>query len=192
MSKNIQPIFQSPNVIIKFDAEFTEHQLARTWVSIHKGGIFLNSVSLAELQKEKLFFKDDYNFISLKEFIDEPGSYSVNILHDLQLLIEENLRFAYLPNVKISGPDPTICYSPANPLEVLISGVNESQIRTGIEEKIKIGQRGTSISLTWKELRFPECRFSLQWEGNNVHIGWDINRVSAWIDGGWRQEECLS
>ena len=91
----------------------------------------------------------------MKELIDEPGSYSVNILHDLQMLIEENLRFAYLPNINIIGPDPTICYSPANPLEIFISGVDESRINTGIDEKVKIEQSGTNIQLLWKELKIP-------------------------------------
>lgn len=185
LSQNIQPIYQSPNVKIRLDAEFPKHQLNRIWVSIYKGGVFINSVSLAELQKQDLFIKESNGYIiSLREFIYEPGSYSVSILHDLQLLIEENLRFAYLPEIKIVGPDPNICYSPANPLEILINGINQSQIKTGVEEKVKIAQSGTSISLLWKELRFPECRFSLQWKGNNIHFGWDIDRVSAWIDGG--------
>ena len=192
LSKNVQPIFQTQNVIIQLDAEFSEPQLARTWVSIYKGGIFLKSVSLAELQKEKLFFKGDYYFITLKEFIDEPGSYSINLLHDLQLLLEENLRFAYLPNVNIISPDPTICYSPANPLEIKVNGVDESRIKTRIEEKVKFEKIGASIHLLWKEVRYSECRFSLQWEGNNVHFSWDINRVSAWIDGGGDKRNILA
>jgi len=184
LSNNVQPIFQTPNVILQLDAKFTEAELARTWVSIHKGGMFLNSVSLTELQKRKLIFKRDRYFITLKDFINEPGSYSVNILYDLQLLLEENLRFAYLPNVIISGPDPNICYSPAYPLKITLSGVDKSRIKTGIEEKVKFEQNDEGIQLLWKELRFPECRFSLQWEGNNVNFSWDINRVTAWIDGG--------
>ena len=154
MSKNVQPIFQATNVILRLDAEFTETQLARTWVSIHKGGMFLKSVSLTELQKKKLIFKRDHYYITLKEIINEPGSYSVNILHDLQLLLEENLRFAYLPNVNISGPDPKMCYSPTNPLEITLSGVDKSRINTGIEEKVKIEQNDDEIiHLLWKELK---------------------------------------
>jgi len=186
LSKNVQPIFPTPDVRIRLDAEFTEHQLARTWVSIHKGGLFVNSVSIDELRRNNLFTKEGNGYIiSLLDYIREPGSYSVNILHDLQLLLEENLRFAYLPNVKISGPDPNMCYSPANPLEITLSGVDKSRIKTGIEEKVKFEQNNDEgIQLLFKELRFPECRFSLQWEGNNVNFSWDIIRVTAWIDGG--------
>jgi len=185
LSKNVQPIFQGTNVILQLDAKFTESQMARTWVSIHKGGIFLKSVSLSELQKKNLIFKRAHYYITLKEIIKEPGSYSVNILHDLQLLLEENLRFAYLPDVNLFGPDPKRCYSPENPLEITLSGVDISRIKTGIEEKVKIEQSDDDvIHLLWKELRFHECRFSLQWEGNNVNFSWDINRVTAWIDGG--------
>ena len=56
LSKNVQPIFQTPDIRIRLDAEFAEHQLARTWVSVHRGGVFLYSVSLAELQKEESVF----------------------------------------------------------------------------------------------------------------------------------------
>lgn len=184
LSNNVQPIFQSSNVVLKLDAQFTETQLARTWISIHKHGNFLNSISLAELQKKKLFYKGDSYFISLKEFVNEPGSYSVNILHDLQLLLEENLRFAYLPDVTIIGPDPNTCYSPAKPLEIRLSGVDKRQIKTSIEDKVKIEQSDKEFQLLWKELRFPQCRFSLQWGGNNINLSWNINRVTAWIDGG--------
>jgi hypothetical protein len=184
LSNNVQPIFQTPNVILQLDAEFTEAELARTWVSIHKGGMFLNSVSLTELQKRKLIFKRDRYFITLKDFINEPGSYSVNILYDLQLLLEENLRFAYLPNVTISGPDPNICYSPAHPLKITLSDVDKSRVKTGIEEKVKFDQNDEGIQLLWRELRHSEVRFSIQWEGNNINFSWEINRVTAWIDGG--------
>jgi predicted restriction endonuclease len=184
LSKNIQPIFQTQNVILELDAEFTETEFARTWVSIHKGGMFLTSVSLTELQKRKQIFKRDRYFITLKDFINEPGSYSVNILYDLQMLLEENIRFAYLPNVTISGPDPNICYSPANPLKITLNGVEKSRVKTGIEEKVKFEYNDEGIQLLWKELKLPEVRFSIQWEGNNINFSWDINRVTAWIDGG--------
>jgi hypothetical protein len=192
LSKNVQPIFQTPNVIMQLDAEFTEHQMARTWVSIHKGGNFLTSVSLADLQKENLFYKGDCYFITLKDFIDEPGSYSVNILHDLQLILEDNLRFAYLPDVSIIGPDPNTCYSPENPPEVRVSGVDIGRLKTTIDEKVKVEQSDEYIQLLWKELRFPVCRFSLQWEGNNVNLSWDINRVTAWIDGGGDKKNIIA
>jgi len=184
LSNNVQPIYQTPNVILQLDAEFSETQLARTWVSLQKSGMFLNSVSLMDLQKKKQTYKDNHFYINLQEFITEPGSYSVNILHNLQLLLEENLRFAYLPDVKILGPDPHKCYSPANPLEIMLFGVDPRHIKVGIEEKVKISQNEEGIQLLWKELRFPVCRFSIQWEGNNINFSWDINRVTAWIDGG--------
>jgi hypothetical protein len=192
LSNNVQPIFQTPNVILQLDAEFTETELARTWVSIHKGGMFLNSVSLAELQKRKLIYKRNRYFITLKEFVNDPGSYSVNILYDLQLLLEENLRFAYLPNVTISGPDPNICYSPAYPLKIALSGVDKSRVKTGIEERVKFEQNDEGIQLLWKELRLPEVRFSIQWEGNNINFSWEINRVSAWIDGGGDKDNIIA
>lgn len=192
LSSNIQPIFQTSDIRMQLDAEFIQHQLARTWVSVHRGGVFVNSISLAELQKKKLFFDDNGYIISLGEFIDEPGSYSVNILHDLQLLLEEDLRFAYLPNVNIVGPNSATCYSPAHPPEIIISGVDESRIKTGIDEKIKVSESSTSIHLIWKEVRLPKCRFSLQWEGNNVNFSWDISRVSAWIDGGGDKKNVLA
>jgi hypothetical protein len=185
LSPNVQPIFQSKNVQLRLDAEFTEHQFSRTWVSIHRAGEFVNSPSFSELQKKgALIVNGSCYFISLHEYINEPGSYSVNILHDLRLLIDESLQFAYLHDVKIDSPDPTKSYSPANPFKIVLSGVHENRIQTEIEEKVKIDQDGQEITILWKELRLPECRFSLQWEGNNIHFSWEINRVAAWIDGG--------
>ena len=187
LSKSVQPIFQTADIKIRANAVFEKYQLSRIWVSVHRGGVFVKSLSLDKLQEKGLFFKsNDGYIISLETFIKGAGAYSVNILHDLKLLLEEDLRFAYLPNIDIREPDSTVCYSPINPPEIIISGVPRDWIKTSVKDKVKIstGENETDISLLWKDVKFPKCRFSLQWKGNNVNFSWDIDRVSAWVEGG--------
>lgn len=185
LSERVQPVFQKPNVAVQLVAEFPERLLQRIWVSVQRGGKFVSSDTLAKLlNQDRVSVKEDVYQIKLNHLIDRSGEYSVSLLHNLESLLEEDLRFAYLPEIKIAQPDPSLCYSPVKPAEIFIENVPKDQIQTRVEDKVKISPRDEGICLIWKELKLPECRFSLQWEGNNVHFSWRIDRVTAWVEGG--------
>jgi hypothetical protein len=100
-------------------------------------------------------------------------------------LLEEPVQFALLPEyVEIIGPSPDDCYSPLNPLQVTIGGVSEGQVIPTPDEKSKIITEGNTVRIEWKLIRNPHCRFDVFWQGSLIHFKWNIDRVSAWIEGG--------
>jgi hypothetical protein len=185
LSGNVQQIFRSSNINLEIDSLKKENEFHKVWLSIHKGGEFLKSISFKELKNKKLIENKQKKIsIKLSDFIEMPGSYSLSVLFNLESVLENPVEFAYMPDVEVIGPDPDICYSPVNPINVKIKGAEGSEIITDIDERVKKTINQDVIELVWKEMRIPECRFSLQWEGNNVNYSWDINRVTAWIEGG--------
>ncbi len=188
LSDIVQPIFCSPNINIHLRAHILNRLFQRVWVSIHRGGQFIESISFAELEQRGLLQKDEDKFtIDLDSYLSQPGLYTLSILHNLDPLLEENLEFGYLPQIIIKGPDPDICYSPVNPLEISISGIEKSLISITEHEFVKVIEDQDQIKIIWKRLKEDTCRFTLQWEGNVIHFAWDINRVTAWIEGGGDQ-----
>lgn len=188
LSDIVQPIFSSSNIKIHLHAHILIRLFQRVWVSIYRGGKFIESISFAELEQKGLLQKGEDKFtIDLNSYLSQPGLYTLNILHNLKYLLEENLEFGYLPQIIIKGPDPVICYSPVNPLEISISGIDKSSISIIEHEFVKLIEDQDQIKIIWKRLKEDTCRFTLQWEGNVIHFAWDINRVAAWIEGGGDQ-----
>lgn len=192
LSSNVPPIFRSPQVKIIFNGIFPQPELSKIWLSVQKGTAFVKSISLFELFKQNLLQQTGNSFaINLKGFLETPGAYSFNLLHNLQSLIEEPINFSYLPGFDCEGPDPDIVYSPINPVDISISGIDCDQIKPYQEDKVKMIEAENKVILRWKELKHSECRFSIQWDGNNILLCWPINRVSAWIDGEGGKKEVV-
>ena len=184
LSPRVQPIFKSKDIRIQTLANFPTKNFQRIWFSIHRGNKFRQSISLDELQKQNLLNANlDQFSIGLSPYINESGSYSIYILHNLQNLLETPLEFAFLPDFDINGPEANKCYSPEHPAVINTSGIIGDYIVLPVGEKVKVEKTTTGIRLVMREMRRPEARFSLQWDGNNVQICYDIERVTAWIDG---------
>ena len=186
LSDDVPPVFLSPKVTLRFSINLKNYPLQRTWLSIHQGGEFVQSILLADLKNQnRLKLEGNLCEIDLEPYLSQPGAYSINLLHNLKSLLDESIRFAWLPeNVEILGPDRGTCYSPSNPLQVLFEGIPINQIIPFEEEKCKITEEGNGIKVEWKILKNPQCRFAINWEGSNIRFCWDIERVSAWIEGG--------
>ncbi|NMC57862.1 MAG: hypothetical protein GYA51_00485 [Candidatus Methanofastidiosa archaeon] len=121
--------------------------------------------------------------IALSEFIDEPGLYTINILHNLHNLLETPLKFAYLPEINLKGPEPNKCYSPEHPAVIEILGIPGNRIVIPENQKVKREEKYLGTRLVMREMREPDIRFSLQWAGNNIQICYEIERVTAWVEG---------
>jgi hypothetical protein len=184
LSPKLPPIYISRNIRIKFQGRIDHNEFANIWLSMQKGQKFINSFSLSDLESQNQLLQNGDSFeIRLNVFLENPGSYSINILHDLHPLIEDPIEFSYLPSVTIEGPSPQEVYSPVKPVRVLINGIDSNFIKTYVEENTKVDCRNNETILSWKELKQSECRFSLEWEGNIIPFCWEINRVYAWVDG---------
>lgn len=186
LSADIPPIFLSPNIDFLFSINPDSHHLRRTWLLIHHNGKFLQSILLTDLMSQgKMRIDENLCDVDLTPFLEQSGVYSISLLHNMRSLLEEPVQFTWLPeDVEINGPSPDGCYSPLNPLQVTISGVSEGQVVPTPDEKSKIITEGNAVRIEWKLVRNPHCRFDLLWQGSLIHFKWNIDRVSAWIEGG--------
>ncbi len=186
LSTDIPPVFCSPNVDFLFSINPSSHYLRRTWLSIRRNGEFLQSIVLADLVNQgKMRMDENLCDVDLTSFLTQSGAYSINLLYNLRSLFDEPVQFAWLPeDVEIVGPRPDVCYSPLNPLQVTIRGVSEEQVIPIHDEKSKITTEGDALKIEWKMIRNPQCRFDILWECWLIHFCWNIDRVSAWIEGG--------
>jgi len=186
LSADIPPIFLSPNINFLFSINPDFHHLRRTWLLIHRNGKFLQSILLTDLMSQgKMRIDENLCEVDLTPFLEQSGVYSISLLHNMRSLLEEPVQFAWLPeDVEIIGPSPDDCYSPLNPLQVTIGGVSEGQVVPTPDEKSKIITEGNTVRIEWKLIRNPHCRFDLLWQGSLIHFKWNIDRVSAWIEGG--------
>lgn len=186
LSADIPPIFLSPNINFLFSINPDSHHLRRIWLLIHRNGKFLQSILLTDLMSQgKMRIDENLCEVDLTPFLEQSGVYSISLLHNMRSLLEEPVQFAWLPeDVEIIGPSPDDCYSPLNPLQVTIGGVSEGQAVPTPDEKSKIIAEGNTVRIEWKLIRNPHCRFDLLWQGSLIHFKWNIDRVSAWIEGG--------
>lgn len=186
LSADISPIFLSPNIDFLFSINPDSHYLRRTWLLIHRNNKFLQSILLTDLMSQgKMRIDENLCDVDLTSFLEQSGVYSISLLHNMRSLLEEPVQFAWLPeDVEIIGPSPDVCYSPLNPLQVTISGVSEEQVVPTPDEKSKIIAAGKTVKIEWKLIRNPHCRFDLLWQDSLIHFKWNIDRVSAWIEGG--------
>jgi hypothetical protein len=183
-SPRIQPIFTSNQIRIRALANFPTINFQRIWISIYRANVFSQSISLEDFQQQSLLAIEDNQYsINLSPYIKEPGLYTIAILHNLQDLLETPLKFGYMPALNIVGPEPSKCYSPENPATIQISGIPENHIVLPEGEKVKFQISTTGLQLIVREMRLPEARFLLQWDGNNIQICYDIERVTAWVEG---------
>lgn len=186
LSTDIPPVFLSPNIDLQFSIDPNFHLFRRTWLSIRRNGEFLQSISLADLVSQgKMITDENLCVVDLSTFLEQSGAYSINLLHNMRSLLEEPIHFNWLPeDVEIIGPRPDVCYSPLNPLKVTIKGVSEGLVKPTHDEKSKIMTEGNVVNIEWKLVRDPYCRFDILWKGSQIHFKWNIDRVSAWIEGG--------
>jgi hypothetical protein len=193
LSAGIPPVFLSSEILLQFSIDFGLHPLHRTWLSIQRGGEFVQSILLADIKKQShLNLEENRCTIHFGELLPKPGAYSINLLHNLKTLLDEPVQFAWLPEeVKIFGPDPNACYSPINPLEVVIQGVSAEQIISYQEEKNKVREEDGEVKVEWKVLKDPLCRFAINWDDTLIRFAWDIQRVSAWVEGGGDKNQVL-
>ncbi|MEN6621237.1 MAG: hypothetical protein ABFD50_06800 [Smithella sp.] len=186
LSQEIPPVFLSPSVDFLFSINPNSHPLRRTWLSLRRNGEFLGAILLEDLMNQgKMLMDGNRCVVDLSSFLSQSGAYSVNLFYNLRALLDEPVQFAWLPEgVEIIGPSPDVCYSPLNPLAVTIKGVSEELVIPIHDEKSKITTDGDAVKIEWKMIRNSKCRFNILWESSPIHFCWNVDRVSAWIEGG--------
>jgi len=186
LSKDIPQIFASKNIDFAFSIYPDSSIFQRTYLEIKPNGKPSQLFLLADLViQSKIKMDGNLWTINFSTFIEHPGGYSTNLRRNTKPLLNEPLQFSWLPeSVEIIGPAMDVCYSPLTPLRVIIRGVSKEDVIPIQDEKSKILPIDNSVTLEWKVLNNPNCRFDLSWQGSMIHFKWDIDRVSAWVQGG--------
>lgn len=186
MPQDLPPIFSSAEVKLKMTCNPDSRSFKRYILRIRQNGRKPRSHYLTDLMKEGLLKKTDQTcLLDLAPFIADPGHYTLDLRHNLKSMLDEPLQFAWLPDsVHIHEPDLDLCYSPHNPLRISIVGVSSEQVQPYDNEEYKKTQAGNQVEVTWPMLKGKRCCFGIYWEDHPIHLGWDVDRVSAWITGG--------
>ncbi len=186
LSIDVPPVFQSNEIKLIFNYDFNLQSQKRIWLSISRNGKFLQSILLTDLIRQgKLQVVDDgqTSFVNLSSILDQHGAYSVSLLHNLTPLLDNPVQFAWIPKeIDIVGPQAENCYSPQNPLQVTLIGINEEQIVPTQDEKVKLFSFEGKVIVEWREVKSPYCQFSIRLNEAYIRFKWKIDRVSAWLD----------
>lgn len=186
-ANNVPPVFQSKQIELTLKSsnnDVLKTNFNRIWLSIYQGGKFEQSVLLSELLNYGDIVQGENNFIvKLKRFINKSGSFSLNFLLDLRTLLDEPIRFSYLPEIILTPPDPETQYSPNDPAEIIVQNLPHHYIKKFSPDNVKIVPSGEKVFLRWKIMKEAVCRFNVQWEGNNIPFYWNIKRITAWAEG---------
>ena len=183
LSSLVPPIYQSSNVHIRFNYD-VGIQFSRIWFTIRSVTVRQPPISFLNLERQGLLTRSGSNIdLSLSLFLNDSGQHEIDFLYAMKSLLNEPLLIAYLPEVVIKQPDLESIFSPKEPFTISIMGAKNYTI--DLSDDIKKQENDSGVTLTWKLHKEPNCKFSI----NNTHGGhvkflWEINRVTAWIEGG--------
>ncbi|MFA5584651.1 MAG: hypothetical protein WDA09_10595, partial [Bacteriovoracaceae bacterium] len=186
LAKNCPPVYASPDLELELSLNIHSRTFKRSLLSIRNNGEFLSSVYLSNLlRKGHLKSLEDLCLIDLSPYLASPGSYTLSLVQDLKPLLDNSIRFSWLPEqVQVVGPTQNSSFSPENPIMIEIEGVRPETIQPYVDEKCKVISCENKVKLQWKLLKGTKCRFDLLYENYPIHFCWDVDRVAAWIEGG--------
>lgn len=185
MSKDLPPIFSSPTALLEMNCNPEDRSFRKYILRVRKNGKILDSWYLTDLKRRGWLKNANPGCVlDLAPFTADPGAYSIDLVLDLKSILDEPVRFAWLPNtVEIVEPDLSACYSPQSPLRIAIQGVPSEDIQPYDNEESKKYHSENRVEILWPMLRGSQCRFDMHWENHPIHFCWDVDRVAAWVTG---------
>ncbi len=184
LSNDVLPVYQSREIRLKLIHGNCIQEFGRYWLSVIVNREFQQSISLRQLLEQgKIQREADFLLIDLSSYVHDSGSYSVDILRNLQSLFDEAVQFSILDDdIEIKAPDRNICYSPQHPPRAEILGVDQENVLSEQSEKTKISSIQGGVQVVWPLVKSASPGLVLQFDQYNVHLKWPIRRVSAWIE----------
>lgn len=110
----------------------------------------------------------------------QPDFYLAELRASLQPLLPTPLQFAVVPGLEAVPPPDDQLYTPANPPQVVLWGVDDSALvrREGVQvEKLPDGRQ----AITWYDLRH-EPRLTLRFDKVDIPLAWSLPHFMAWIE----------
>lgn len=110
----------------------------------------------------------------------QPDVYQVELRASLRPLLPAPLQFAVVPGLEVEPPPDNQLYTPANPPQLILRGVDESVIvrREGMQvENLPDGRQ----VITWHNLRYGP-RLTLRFDTVNITLAWALPHFMAWVE----------
>ncbi|MCB8947907.1 MAG: hypothetical protein H6653_07815 [Ardenticatenaceae bacterium] len=181
LSRHVQPTYANTQVSLVL-AEARERLLkqASLWLRGQTGWRWQRP--LAELLASGIakWVGSDLH-IQLQNMIPaQPDFYLVELRASLQPLLPAPLQFAVVPGLEVEPPPDDQLYTPANPPEIVLYGVDESVLvhREGLQVRKRLDGRQT---VTWHDLRH-EPRLTLRFDKVDIPLAWGLPHFMAWIE----------
>jgi hypothetical protein len=181
LSRQVQPTFT--NTQISLTIEYGGEQLlkqASVWVQGQDGWRWQRT--LAELRLlGHVSLTDDRLHINLSRFLPlRPNVYAIQLRISLYPVFAVPLQFAVVPGLIIEPPSSDQLYTPANPPQLLLHGVDESVVVDSEGANVDMLPDGGQ-QITWTDLRH-EPRLLLRFEKVDVPLAWTVPRFMVWLE----------
>jgi len=181
LSGIVAPVFGTTQLSLIFECD-GKHLLnqAIVWLSDQNGE--RKQWSVAELQERSIAkISENQLIITFAELLsDVPNIYTLNLRLSLTPILPSPVQFAIVPNLQAEPPDSGQIYTPANPPQVTLRGVDEAVIvrRKGI--KIE-AVSNDSQHITWTTLK-RKPHLLLRFDTVDIPLAWDIPQITAWLE----------
>ena len=181
LSRQVQPTFANTTVVlsIAYGGERLLKQ-ASLWIQGQDG--WRKQRPLSDLRQRGLAVLNETGLhIHLADLLpSRPNFYTVELRISLQPVFPAPLQFAVVPGLCVIPPEANRIYTPANPPQLELGGVDEAAVvrREGMAVEL-LGNGRQQI--TWTDLRH-DPRFTLRFDKVDIPLAWQLPRFMAWLE----------
>lgn len=181
LSRQVQPTFASTDLSLTIEYG-GERLLKQASLWLHGQDGWRTQRPLAELRQNGMATLDGTGLkLDLRPLLpDWANVYTLELRFSLQPIFPAPLQFAVVPGLSVEPPDPEPLYTPVNPPQVILRGLDESAVvrHAGLEVSL---QTDGSQQITWTDLRH-EPRLTLRFDKVDIPLQWSVKRFMAWLE----------
>ncbi len=182
LSSTVPPIFKSKDIIFEFTLDPNHKSYKNTYLYLSKGKK-IETKRLVDLARLGILTVDEkQNSINLQKLLPGIGSYSVNLINNLDMYFPSSFYFSVLPSSFSIDFDGTQVFSPNNLPEITLRGLDKVGFILD-HDIVSVESNDSTYKLRWKSIRENSLKIAIQWEGMVVPLAWEIERITAWLEG---------
>lgn len=180
LSRQVQPTFADTQVslIIEHGGKRLLKQ-ASLWIRGQDGWRWQRPLNELHQQRHAIL-KDDQLHLNLSQIIpSRPNLYTVELRISLQPLLSAPLQFAVVPNLMVQSFPDNVLHTPANPPQIVVSGIDEAVVVLRKDMQIELLPDGR-LQIMWADLRH-DPNLTLRFEHVDIPLAWSVPRFMAWL-----------
>jgi hypothetical protein len=182
LSSIVPPIFKSNDIIFEFTLDPNHKSYKNTYLYLSKGKK-IETKRLVDLARLGILTVDGkHNSINLQKLLPGTGSYSVNLINNLDMYFPSSFYFSVLPSSFSIDFDGTQVFTPNNLPEITLRGLDKVGFILD-HDIVSVESNDSTYKLRWKSIRENSLKIAIQWEGMVVPLTWEIERITAWLEG---------